>query len=175
MKKSMSEKSRLKLILITGVSVIVALIVAGLIVTYKGTPDKFYSRRVSLDAATKMTTQQRTEDFDLICSQLERNVPMLYDYEQLYGISYDETKAYYRKQAAEVDCDFEYYTVVNGFMNNIPSAHMAVGFPLMASVDEEFAPSLEKNSSFVKAQDYWFNVLHKKCQEYYKFEKISTN
>lgn len=134
----------MKPILISVACVIAVLAVIGLAVAYKGSSDKFYGRKVSLDTATEMTVRQRTEDFGLICSQLEDNMPMLYDYEELYGISYAETKAYYEKQAAQAGDDFEYYTAAKGFLNNIPSAHLSVGFPLMESIDDDFAAELGK-------------------------------
>lgn len=114
-----------------------------------------------------MTVQQRSEDLDLLCSQLESNVPMLYDYEKLYGISCSDIKEYYKSLAENTQNDFEYYAAVSGFLNNIPSTHMSLGFPLISSADEEFRPALAANRSFVNAQNYWFDVIHEECKKYY--------
>ena len=153
------------IVCVTLIAVIVVILSA---VTFVNKSSNFYSRKISIDTSTGMTVLQRSEDFDLLCSQLEDNVPMLYDYEKLYGISYSDIKEYYKSLAENAKNDFEYYTIAAGFLNNIPSRHMSLGFPLISAADEEFRPALAANSSFVNAQNYWFDVIHEECKKYYE-------
>lgn len=127
----------------------------------------FFSRRITFDTSVGLTGQQRSDDFELLCKHIESNVPTLYSYESLYGISYDETKAYYKNKIENADSDLEYYFLLFSFMNNIPSCHLSVGFPSISSIDEDFTDRLLKNDSFVNAQDYWFETIHNECKKYY--------
>ncbi len=117
-----------------------------------------------------MTQQQRIDDFDMLCSHIENVVPTLCAYENLYGISYDETKAYYKNKIEKVSSDFEYYSLIQGFLYNIPSGHMTAGFPLISGIDEDFLVHLNKNESFVNAQSYWFETIHNECKKHYEAE-----
>ena len=150
------------------VTLIAAIVVILSAVTFVNKSGNFYSRKISIDTSSGMTQHQRSEDFDLLCSQLEDNVPMLYDYEKLYEISYSDIKEYYKDLAENAQNDFEYYNIAAGFLNNIPSRHMSLGFPLISAADEEFRAALETNRSFVNAQNYWFDVIHEECKKYYE-------
>ncbi len=163
------KKGKLKAIIIIFV-IIIALLTAGAIFLTHEKTDSFYGRTVSLDASSGMTKQQYADDFALLCSQLEDNIPMLYDYEKLYGISYSDIKEYYKNISGNIESDYQYYSLVRSFLNNIPSSHLSEGFPLISSIDEEFKAHIERNKSFVNAQNYWFNVLHNECKKYYDKE-----
>lgn len=162
--------NKLRPIIIPGLVIICVLIAAGTTLYSLGRTDSFYLRKIMLDSSNGMRIQQYSEDFELLCSQIEENIPMLYDYEELYGISYEEIKDYYGNAIKTVNADYKYYSVVRSFFNNIPSRHLAVGFPLTASIDDEFRKSFEDNISFVSAQEYWFNALHNECKKYYDQE-----
>ena len=171
----MSRKTGFKIFIIAGigiigVGIIAILIAVALIVIFTNNYDAVYSRKITLDTSAGLTAQQRTEDFSQLCEHLEAYVPTLYEYEKLYGISYDEIKSYYSTLAANAENDFEYCTVIRGFLNNIPSAHMAVGFPSLSKIDEDFSARLSKNKTFVNAQDYWLDVYHNECRKYYDKE-----
>lgn len=167
--KKRNQKS-FRIFVISSITLIIGLFVFALGITFADGTDKFYRREVTLDTESGMTVQQRTVDFSQLCAYLEAYVPTLYKYEELYGISYEETKAYYGKLVSNTENDFEYCAAVKGFLNNIPSAHMASGFPSMSGIDEDFASRLAKNKSFVNAQDYWFGVLHDECRKHYDKE-----
>lgn len=168
------QKHHLRIIMIFGGCVIAALLFVYLSIVFVNKPDKFYHRKVYINTSSEMTVQERIEDFNLICQQIESSVPMLYDYETLYGISYNDTKEYYAYIVKTTNSDFEYYAVLSGFFNNIPSIHMSLGFPSVSYIDDEFRTALQTNKSFVKAQDYWYNVIKKECQKYYNDEINKT-
>ena len=166
MKKNKSA-NKLKAIIVSGLLTVIILTAAGVIFYSLGKTDSFYLREITLNSSNGMTIQQYSEDFELLCSQIEENIPMLYDHEELYGISYEEIKKYYENAIKKADTDYKYYSIVRSFFNNIPSRHLAAGFPLTSSIDSEFRKSFEENISFVSAQEYWFDVLHDECQKYY--------
>lgn len=147
--------------------VLAAVILAVLTFVYMRSNTNFFSRKVTLNTNTGMTIQQRSDDFELLCEHIESNIPTLYSYESLYGISYDETKAYFKAKVENAESDLEYYSLLQGFLNNIPSCHLSVGFPMLSSIDEDFSKHLSKNESFVNAQNYWLETIHNECKKYY--------
>lgn len=144
-----------------------AVILTVLTFVYMRSNADFFSRKVTLDMNTGMTEQQHIDDFEQLCEHIESNIPTLYSYESLYGISYDETKAYFKSKVENADSDIEYYSLLKGFLNNIPSCHLSVGFPMISSIDEDFSKRLSKNDSFVNAQNYWLETIHNECKKHY--------
>ena len=147
--------------------VLTAVILAVLTFVYMRSNADFFTRNVTLDTNAGMTEQQHIDDFEQLCEHIESNIPTLYSYESLYGISYDETKAYFKEMVENADSDIEYYSLLKGFLNNIPSCHLSVGFPMLSSMDEDFSKRFSKNESFVNAQNYWFETIHNECKKYY--------
>lgn len=124
--------------------------------------------KVTLDTENGMTAGERIKDFDDLCGFLEDNVPMLYEYEELYGVSYEDTKKYYIELVSASENDYEYFTLLLGFFANIPSAHMAIGYPSMEYVDQ--SREVMDNPSFRNALPYWENAIHEECSKHYDEE-----
>lgn len=165
-----TQKKRCKAGIMICAAVISVLFCSILIIAHLKQSGSVFSRQVTLDTSAGMTKQQRSDDFAGLCEHIENNVPFLYAYEKLYNISYDEIKAYYKNKIEEADSDFEYYSLIQGFLYNIPSGHMSAGFPLLSKIDEDFSVHLAKNESFVNAQNYWFEVIHNECRKHYDTE-----
>lgn len=124
--------------------------------------------KVTLDTENGMTVSERIKDFDDLCGFLEDNVPMLYEYGELYGVSYEDTKKYYGELVSASESDYEYYALLLGFFANIPSAHMAIGYPSMEYVDQ--SREVMGNPSFRNALPYWENSIHEECSKHYDEE-----
>lgn len=124
--------------------------------------------KVTLDTENGMTVSERIKDFDDLCGFLENNVPMLYEYGELYGVSYDDTKRYYMELVSVSESDYEYYALLRGFFANIPSAHMAMGYPSMEYVDQ--TREVMENPLFRNALPYWENAIHEECSKHYDDE-----
>ncbi len=83
----MKMSKKIKIILAAAICIIAVLAVV--IVSESGSSS---NGKVTLDIQNGMTVSERVKDFDDLCGFLEDNVPMLYEYEELYGVSYDDTK-----------------------------------------------------------------------------------
>lgn len=151
----------------TGLLLILALLAGAVYLTFFSSTNHYFTQEVKLDTVTGLNKQQRNDDFEELCEYIEKNIPTLYEYENLYGISYDEIKAYYKDSLKNVNSDFEYYAFIMGFLNNIPSAHLSAYFPSISNIDSVFAEYFVQNKSFTEAQDYWFEVIHNECKKYY--------
>ncbi len=138
-----------------------------------GSTNPLYGRTVSLDASREMTSSERSEDFSELCDFLEKNSPVIYEAEELYGLTYNDTKAFYGKLIDGAQSDFEYYSLLKAFTANIPSTHLSVGFPGSDLMTAEMSAGLSKNKSFQSAQDYWYDTLHEVCKERYSEEYTS--
>ncbi len=166
MKKTKVSKTFI-IIAATGLLLILALLAGAVYLTFYSSANHYFTQEVKLDTATGLGEQQRNDDFEELCEFIEKNIPTLYEYESLYGISYDEIKTYYKDSLKNVGSDFEYYAFIMGFLNNIPSAHLSAHFPSISNIDSVFAEYFVRNKSFTEAQDYWFEVIHNECQKYY--------
>ena len=125
--------------------------------------------KVTLDTESGMTVSERIKDFDDLCGFLEDNVPMLYEYEELYGVSYDDTKKYYGELVSASESDYEYFTLLLGFFANIPSAHMDIGYPSMEYADQ--TREVMENTVLLKnVWQYWENAIHEECSKHYDEE-----
>lgn len=124
-------------------------------------------RKIYLDVNTGMTPEQRTADFNDMTKFIKKNVSFIYDYEELYGISFEDTEKYYAELVKNAESDYEYYCLVQGFINNIPSGHMAIGYPNKAYVPMLYQYRTDDYPQFDKACEYWENTLHNECRKYY--------
>lgn len=133
---------------------------------HRNNPNRtLYSRTVTLSG--EMSPQERSTDFDELCGFLEANAPIIGEFGELYGISYQSIKDHYGVLVQNAESDFDYYACLTGFLNNIPSTHMRVGFPAGRLADGNMEHWLSKNQSFADAQSYWLETLHSECLIHY--------
>ena len=92
--------------------------------------------RITLDTESGLSSEHRIKDFKNMVEYIEDNVPFIYDYEELYGISFEDTQEYYYKLISSAEDDFEYYALMQGFINNIPSGHLTLGYPNVNFVND---------------------------------------
>lgn len=76
-----------------------------------------------------LTVEQKLEDFDYLCNVLENGMPSMQIIESEYNIDYDYQKERYRKLIADSSTDYEFYCLVNAYMNLLPSAHTQFYYP----------------------------------------------
>ncbi|MBQ8826785.1 MAG: hypothetical protein IJ007_06805 [Oscillospiraceae bacterium] len=131
-------------------------------------PDKV---EIKLDTSTGMTVKERKKDFKELSAFLEENVPMLYEYEELYGVEYEDIKEHYLQLIENSESDYEYYTLLQGFLNNIPSGHMSIGFPDASYIPFYFSYEINDIPMFADIQDYWKGKLHEESRKYYETDE----
>lgn len=127
----------------------------------------YSERKVTLNTETGMTSAGRVSDFRAMTELIEKKVPFIYDYEELYKISFEDVKNYYSKLVENAESDYEYYCLVQGFINNIPSGHMTMGYPSEALIPAMYQYTAANYAGFGEACGYWENVLHNECRKYY--------
>lgn len=133
---------------------------------HRNNPNRtLYGRTITLSG--KMSPQERSADFDELCGFLEANAPIIGEFGELYGISYQSIKDHYGGLVQNAESDFDYYACLTGFLNNIPSTHMRVGFPAGRLADGNMEHWLSKNQSFADSQSYWLETLHSECLIHY--------
>ena len=123
--------------------------------------------RITLDTESGLSSEHRIKDFKNMVEYIEDNVPFIYDYEELYGISFEDTQEYYYKLISSAEDDFEYYALMQGFINNIPSGHLTLGYPNVNFVNDLYTYRTNDYSEFSTACEYWENLLRTECQKYY--------
>ncbi len=124
------------------------------------------SVHVKLDESVGMPAKDRKKEFNKLCKYIENNVPMLYEYEELYDVKYEDIKNYYKHLIENTESDYEYYVYLQGFFNNIPSGHMSIGYPNVNNISFMHSYFIMDNESFLSAQPYWENILREECQKH---------
>ncbi|MGN1134976.1 MAG: S41 family peptidase [Oscillospiraceae bacterium] len=147
--------------------VLAAVILAVLTFVYVRSNTAFSSRHITLDTTAGMTKQQRIDDFEKLCEHIESQVPFIYDYEELYGISFESTKNYYSEIISNTTNDFEYYALVQGLINNIPSGHLTIGYPNPSFIHEPYTYRTNEYTEFSSACNYWENLIKTECEKHY--------
>ncbi len=142
---------------------IIAALVALSIMLFSRT-DKF---RITLDTESGLSSEHRIKDFKNMVEYIEDNVPFIYDYEELYGISFENVKEFYSKLVENTENDYEYYALVQGFINNIPSGHMTIGYPNVDYVSSLYTYRTNDYTNFNSVCDYWENQLMEECRKHY--------
>ncbi len=165
-----SKKLRTWIIVILCAAAVLAAVFALTAQNCAVSTNPLYRRTVSLDTSREMTSSERSEDFSALCDFLEKNSPVIYEGEELYGLSYNEIKNYYGELISSAQSDFEYFSLLKGFTGNIPGTHLNIGFPGSDFMTAEMQSGLSKNKSFLNARDYWYNTLHEACKERYSEE-----
>lgn len=153
-------KNKKKIIIISAVIAIIVLII--LETVFPCSDNEIY-----LDTSVGMTPEQRLNDFNDMTKFIEKNVSFIYDYEELYEISFKDIKNYYTKLVENAESDYEYYCLVQGFINNIPSGHMTMGYPNQDYIPMLYQTRTSDYPQFGNACEYWENVLHNECRKYY--------
>ncbi len=134
--------------------------------------------KLKFGSETGMTSAQRLEDFDYLCSYLEKNMASLYDYEEVYGISFETIKNKYTALILEADSDFDYFTLLLAFFMDIPSVHTNICYPQKASYTGGYNGSDILNKSGINpATDYWSSVIERECKKYsdVSYKTVSYN
>ena len=123
--------------------------------------------KISLNTEAGMSSKQRVSDFKDMTEFIEKSVPFIYDYEELYGISFEDMKNYYVGLVGNAESDYEYYCLVQGFINNIPSGHMSMGYPNVDYVPMLYQHRTGDYPQFGQACGYWESTLQNECRKYY--------
>lgn len=164
--KKASSFSNMKKLL-SAVAVVICIVAAFFLKHYMDN-ETFESRNsIKLDTSKGMSVKDRTNDFNELCTYLEKNVPMIYDYEELYGIRFENVKDYYFELVENTENDYEYYALVQGLINNIPSGHMTLGYPNAEYVSYPYTYRINDYANFNSVCDYWEHQLMEECRKHY--------
>lgn len=152
--------------------IIILVIILKIIFNYKASNLNYnqLQRDVLLNTSEGMQTNDRINDFENLCEYLQNNVPSINNYEELYNISYNDIKLYYRELVKKSSSDYEYFAILQGFCNNIPSCHISIRFPDEHYVTESMKSWISKNTSLSNSNLYWNNIIHEECKKYYDKE-----
>jgi hypothetical protein len=170
MKFNLANVKKIKWIIIIGSFLILGAIVFSIVQSRM--PVDPYIKEIKMDYSCGMTSEQREKDFNNLSDYINKNVPFIKDYEELYNIDFHEVQKYYLELAKNAKDDYEYYTYVAGYLRNIPSGHMEIGFPDIDGINKMYASQYGMYPGFPEACDYWNNVLLSESKKYYNTSPI---
>jgi len=124
-----------------------------------------------------LTEKQKLEDFDFFYDTIISSVPMIDEYESLYGFCIKEKKEYYRELIKDTSSDYEFYCVMSAISQEIPSFHTDLVSPDSISTLYCYnAKKIQSNRTVVSHNKYWKDLLSKHNyneHEYYVFSYVN--
>ncbi len=75
------------------------------------------------DNSPALTEEQKLEDFEYLYNLFTESMPMIDEYEKLYGFSFRGRKEMYRELVLDTKTDIEFYSALDAIVNEVPSFH----------------------------------------------------
>lgn len=130
--------------------------------------------------AIELSEQKKIEDFEFVYDTISSSMPMISEYDELYGIDFTGRKEYYRSLIKETNSDFEYYCTMQAILQDIPSFHTDLIYPSVDSIKNMHCYNSKKaaaNRGVIQKNSYWSsvideNVKSKENTKYCVFEYI---
>ena len=130
------------------------------------------SHTIRLDfTASSLSPKQRTADFKYISSAIKKFLPEYDEYEKLYKFDYSEKETLYIKKLENCTGDFEFFCILNGYFNDIPSIHTNIVFP---DKNKYSSYGCYNKDSFLRttynlneAADYWYDCIEKDSEKFF--------
>ncbi len=130
-------------------------------------------KTLAFDTKVGMTAIEREKDFEFICNHLEENMTALNEFNELYNISFEDTKNKYQNLIKNCNSDYEYYIFLYSFFNDIPSMHTGLRYPEISNYIGGYNIINIDDNALSEAVSYWKNVTQSK-NNLYKNEEIKT-
>ncbi len=125
-----------------------------------------------------MTISQRLDDYEGLCKCLEQNMAALYDFESIYGISFEETKNKYKELISGSASDYEYFTLLLSFFHDIPSVHTNLVYPDKSNYAGGYNGfNVLETNGIDSSTEYWSSVIENECRKYsgVNYKTVSYN
>lgn len=109
-----------------------------------------------------LNTAQKLEDFEYLYDTITNGVISLDNYSEMYKSDFVMRKEYYKEQILNTGNDYEFYCTIQAILNDLPSYHTNVMFPLYESYATENCFNCENviTAKNIKGYtEYWYNLL----------------
>lgn len=163
----------LKKLIKTGVALILFTVLVLAVDKLLFPEDAFSSQwKIKIDTQNGLSKKERVQDFKELCGILKENAPYICDYEQLYGISFEETEKYYAKLVKNAETDFEYFSAAAAFLNNLPGYHTAMRMPVQDSGYALYSYTLSNYSNYPEVSKYWAQIIKDSTDDYPDYSEL---
>ena len=109
-----------------------------------------------------LTEEEKIEDFEYLYNVIIEEYRNLDEYSEVFSINFKEKKQYYIDKIKQTKTDYEFYCLIHTIINDIPSFHARVNFPV---TDEYINGGFYNSIDIIKIKnidgytDYWLNIL----------------
>ena len=76
-----------------------------------------------------LTEEEKLEDFNFFFNTVTSSMPMINEYDSVYGFNITERKDYYQEMVKSTKNDYEFYCVMVALTQEIPSFHTDLVYP----------------------------------------------
>lgn len=108
-----------------------------------------------------MTAKEKSEDFNQLYDTLIESVPMIDEYQNLYGVDFRSRKKFYEEQIENTHDDFEFYCTMKAIIKDIPSFHTDLLFPMDYNINCYNSKSISTDRSVISYGKYFEKQIEK--------------
>lgn len=128
----------------------------------------------SVPQSINLSLENKIEDFECFYSTVTGSMPMIDNYQQVYGFSFRDRKEYYEDLIRNTNSDFEFYCAMDAIIEDIPSFHTSLIFPESYDTLNCYnQKEIITDRKVIGCSEYWKNILEQKKNEdssqYYSF------
>lgn len=121
-----------------------------------------------------LTETEKMEDFEFFYNTVITSMPGIDNYEEAYGFSFRGRKEYYENLIRNTENDFEFYSVMDAIIQDVPSFHTDLIYPDSYNTLNCYnAQKIASDRNVISHSDYWCKLLenekNKDNSEYYSF------
>jgi C-terminal processing protease CtpA/Prc len=105
--------------------ILLFIIIAGVLYSSRYIIKRIFYSKFPPEAATSigLTEEQKLEDFRYVYDTMTQSMPMIDEYQEVYGFSFRERKDQYEELIRSTESDLEFYAVMKSIVREVPSFH----------------------------------------------------
>jgi hypothetical protein len=124
---------------------------------------------MNIASALPLSADGKLEDFRQLFETLSDSIPNFAEQKKVFGFDFTERKALYEELIQTVESDFDYFCVMNAIMQDIPSFHTDLVFPIYESIKQLNCYNLNailSDGALKSKIDCWYDCIAAACNEY---------
>lgn len=125
----------------------------------------FYNKKIE---KVNLTQQEKLEDFESFYNVIASSMPMIYDYEKLYGYNFENRKEYYKEMIKNTKNDYQFYCVMDAILEEIPSFHTDLIYPDWNRYTSLYCYNADRTlatNNIEQMTSYWNKTIAEQCKE----------
>jgi hypothetical protein len=107
-----------------------------------------------------LTEEEKLEDFNFFFNTVTSSMPMINEYDSVYGFNITERKDYYQEMVKSTKNDYEFYCVMVALTQEIPSFHTDLVYPDSINTLHCYnSKKISTDRAVISYNRYWADII----------------